>query len=83
MIDTMVGLLETKNALKPTHLTKNIDPEAQQENIEDQEELDELNPLDTSDLPMEAGDNQNKEKEKPDGCPYKPIPIPTRDTLRR
>ena len=81
MIDTMMELLETNDALKPTHLSENIDSKAQQDNDEDQEELDELNPLDTSDLPVESEDNQNKEKDKPDGCPYKPIPIPTRDIM--
>ena len=36
MIDTMMELLETNDALKPTHLSEDIDPVAQQENIEDQ-----------------------------------------------
>ena len=79
MIDTMMELLECNDSIKPTHLSENLDVNAQQENLQDQEELDELNPLDTSDLPVEA-DNDHK-KEKPDGCPYKPITIPSRDEM--
>ena len=41
--------------------------------------MDELNPLDTSDLPKEAGDD--KRGEKPDGCPYRPIIIPSRNEM--
>ena len=59
MIDTMMELLESNDCTKPTHLSENvaIDANAQQRNIDDKEEMDELNPLDTSDLPKEAEDD--------------------------
>ena len=81
MIDTIKELLETNDTIKPTHLsdTVNIDSTAQQNNIQDQEELEEVNPLDTSDLPAEAGDDNRGSK--PDGCPYKPVVIPSRDEM--
>ena len=81
MIDTIQELLETNDSLKPTHISDmvDLDSTAQQNNAEDQEELDETNPLDTSDLPVEEGDN--KKGEKPDGCPYKPIVVPSRDEM--
>ena len=43
--------------------------------------MNEINPLDISDLPEEAGETQNNAGDKPDGSPYKPIPIPTRDIM--
>ena len=47
--------------------------------MDDQVELEETNPLDTSDLPAESGDK--RAKKLPDGSPYKPIPIATQDEL--
>ena len=41
--------------------------------------MEEINPLDTSDLPVEAGDK--KQTKKPDGGLYKPIPISTQSEL--
>ena len=52
---------------------------AHQDDMDDEEELKEMNPLDTSDLPAETGNDQSREK--PDGCPYKPIPTSTKDEM--
>ena len=61
MVDTITELLECNDSVKPKHLSEvlnlsesNIDPNAQQENMEDQETLDSVNSLDTSDLPIKA-----------------------------
>ena len=43
--------------------------------------MNEVNPLNVSELPVEAGESQKSAGEKPDGLPYKPIPIPTRDVM--
>ena len=78
MVDSMMELLDTPEGTKPLHLN-DIDPNNQQANEDDLVELEETNPLDTSDLPEEA---KNKiEQKKPDGCPFKPIPISTHDEL--
>ena len=79
MIDTMVEMLETNENTKPTHLYETIDETAQQEDGDDTEEMDETNPIDTSDLPAEKGNGESKAK--PDGCPYKPIVITARDEM--
>ena len=82
MIDSVKELLETNDTARPSHLSDSvslIDSTAQQNNIEDQVELNEISPLDTSDLPIEAGDD--KRGETPDGSPYKPIVIPPRDQM--
>ena len=68
MIDTMMELLQTNENTKPTHLYETIDEKAQQDDMDDQEEMNEVNPLDTSELPAETGNDQNKRKA--DGCPY-------------
>ena len=84
MIDSVKELLETNDTARPSHLSDSvslIDSTAQQNNIEDQVELNEISPLDTSDLPIEAGDD--KRGETPDGSPYKPIVIPPRDEMFR
>ena len=85
-VDTIKELLECNDIVKPTHLSEalnlsesNIDPNAQQENMEDQETLDSVNPLDTSKLPIEGSINNSGEK--PDGCPYKSIKISSRDEM--
>ena len=79
MIDSMMELLDAPDGIKPLHLADAIATDAEQANIDDQVEMEETNPLDTSDLPAEAGDK--KTTRKPDGCPYKPIPVSTRDEL--
>ena len=53
MIDTMMEMLEANENTKPTHLYETIDEKAQQEDGDDKEEMDETNPIDTSDLPAE------------------------------
>ena len=79
MIDCMKELLESSEDNRPIHLSDDIDATGQQENIDDQEQLDQLDPLDTSELPIE--ESSKGTNKKPDGCPYKPVPISTRDTL--
>ena len=41
--------------------------------------MDSVNPLDTSELPIEGSINNSGEK--PDGCPYKPIKTSCRDEM--
>ena len=79
MIDAMMELLDSAEDTKPLHLADNIDPTAQQDNEEDQIELDETNPLDTSELPSEA--ENKKGQAKPDGCPFRPIPLSSQEEL--
>ena len=38
-----------------------------------------INPIYTSDFPTEEGNGDSKDK--PDGCPHKPILIPGRDEM--
>ena len=79
MIDAMKELLDAPDGTKPLHLADGLQTDLEQENQDDQKELDETNPLDTSDLPAEAGDK--KSNKKPDGGLYKPIPISTQSEL--
>ena len=81
MINTMLELLESNDNMRPTHLSEmvDVDANARQEDIDDQEELDEVNPLDTSELPSE--EKEEHKGGKPDGCPYRPIIIPSRDIM--
>ena len=55
------------------HLGDGIDPSAQQEDEEDVQEMEETNPLDTSELPEEP--ENKRAKSNIDGSPYKPIPV--------
>ena len=79
MIDSMIELLDSNEDTRPIHLA-DIDPNNQQINEDDEEELERINPLDTSDLPPEGMDKKEKQK-TPDGCPYKPIPVSTHDEM--
>ena len=79
IINSMMELLDAPESTKPAHIADGIAPATEQENLDDQNELDETNPLDTSDLPVEAGDNKNTKVS--DGSPYKPIPISSQDEL--
>ena len=79
MVDAMMELLDSPEGTTPLHLADDIDPTAQQDNLEDQEELEETNPLDISELPAET-DNKTTHQ-KPDGCPYKPIAVSTQEEL--
>ena len=79
MIDAMMELLDSPEGTWPIHLGDNIDPNAQQENEDDEVELQQTNPLDTSELPPEA--DSKRDKKKPDGSPYKPIPMCTQDEM--
>ena len=79
MIDSMMELLDSPEGTRPHHLSDNIDPNNQQEDEDDKVELEETNPLDTSELPPEA-DNK-RDKKKLDGSPYKPIPVSTLDEM--
>ena len=81
MIDSMMELLDSPEGTKPLHLADNIDPNNQQENLDDEEILEETNPLDTSDLPNETG--EKKSEKKPDGSPFKPIQIPAQNEMIR
>ena len=74
----MRELLESSEENRPAHLADNIDAAVQQENIDDQEYLDQFDPLDTSELPTER---RGSKEYVPDGCPYKPVPIATREAL--
>ena len=78
MIDAMMELLDAPDK-KPLHLADGLQTDLEQANEDDKIELEETNPLDTSDLPVEAGDKKNTRK--PDGCHYKPIPIFSTDEL--
>ena len=78
-IDTMMEMLEANDNTKPTHLYEAIDEKAQLEDEDDKKEMDETNPIDTTDLPTEKGNDESKAK--PNGCPYKPILIPARDEM--
>ena len=51
MIDTMMEILEANENTKPSHLYETIDEKAQQEDEDDKKEMDETNPIDTTDLP--------------------------------
>ena len=79
MIDSMIELLDSNEDTRPIHLA-DIDPNNQQINEDDEEELERINPLDTSDLPPEGMDKKENQK-TPDGCPYKPIPVSTHDEM--
>ena len=48
MIDLMMELLESNENMKPSHLYETIDEQAQQEDCDDDEEINETNPIDTS-----------------------------------
>ena len=79
IIDAMLEILDAPDSMRPVHLADNIDEKAQQEDMDDKQEIDETNPLDTSDLPME---NEVKKGQKtPDGCPFRPLPTSTHDEL--
>ena len=79
MIDAMMELLDAPDGTKPLHLADSLQTDLEQANDDDEEELEETNPLDTSDLPPEAGDK--KCSKKPDGGLYKPIPLSTQSEL--
>ena len=78
MIESMMELLDAPDN-RPLHIADAVPTDAEQRNIDDQVEMEETNPIDTSDLPAEAEDK--KSTKKPDGCPYKPIPISSRDEM--
>ena len=65
MIDAMMELLDAPDGTNPLHVADGITTDADQANLDDQVELEETNPLDTSDLPVEAGDKTNTRM--PDG----------------
>ena len=79
MIDSMMELLDAPDGTKPLHIADGIPTDLEQQDIDDQKELDKDSPMDTSDLPKEAGEKRNTKKL--DGCPYKPIPTATQDEL--
>ena len=56
MVDAMMEMLDAPDGTRPRHLADDIDPIAQHEDLSDEEELNETNPLDTSDLPIEMDD---------------------------
>ena len=60
MIKTMMELLDSPEGTKPIHLGDEIAPSTEQDNDDDEQELEETNPLDTSDLPKETEDKQSK-----------------------
>ena len=80
MIDSMMELLDAPEGTRPMHLS-DVDADAQQKNEDDEKELEETNPLDTSDLPTEDGKSDKPKPPDPDGCPFRPIQIATRDEL--
>ena len=59
MIDSMMELLDAPDGTKPLYLADTLATDAEQANIDDQVEMEETNPLDTSDLPAETGDKRN------------------------
>ena len=80
MIDSMMELLDAPEGTRPMHLC-DIDADAQQKNEDDGIELEETNPLDTTDLPTKAGKSEKPKPPDLDGCPFRPIPILTREEL--
>ena len=54
MVNSMMELLDAPEGSKPLHIANGIPPTNEQKNLDDQVELDETNPLDTSDLSNEA-----------------------------
>ena len=86
MIDAMMALLDSPESTTPLHLADDIDSNAQQTDLDDQDELDVTNPLDTSELPPETNNNEqtkNKGPTKLDGSPFRPIPQGTKNELIR
>ena len=84
MIDAMMALLESPESTTPLHLADDIDSNAQQTDLDDQDELYVTNPFDSSDLPPETNNNEqtkNKGPTKLDGSPFRPIPQGTKNEL--
>ena len=82
MVNSMMELLDAPEDSKPLHIADGIAPTNEQTNLDDQIELDETNPLDTSDLPNEAGLGDKKAPKKvPDGTPYRPLPLSSQNEL--
>ena len=77
MIDSVREMSDSLEDTRPEHLADNLDSFAQQENADDQDALDERDPLDLTSLPVEG---ESKVPEA-DGCPYKPIPVCTKEML--
>ena len=77
MIDVMMELLSSDH--QPIHLADTLDSNLAQQEHDDQEELDENNPLDQSELPTEL--ESKKGQSKNDGCAFKPIPDCTQQEL--
>ena len=75
----MMELLDAPEGNRALHLADAIPTDAEQANIDDQTEMEETNPLDTSDLPNEHKSKKNAKKL--DGCPYKPIPTASKEEL--
>ena len=79
MVDAMLELLDSSEGTRPLHLSDEINPTAQQDNLDNQEILDENSPLDTSELPLEQ--KEKNSTKKPDRCQFKQIPRATYDEL--
>ena len=77
MVDVMRNLVQKPEDARPVHLV-DIDAAGEQENLDDEEDLE---PLDTTELPEEEEDTRDKKNTKSNLSLFKPIEVDEHDVM--